>query len=526
MISTLRVLLLLLVGTATWLGAHNESSHPSDDPLLARVAIISEEKIYEHITYFASPACGGRGTPSPGLDLAGTYVVQKLEEWGISPATPEENYYLPWTLESLTGEESHFVWMDEEDEEREIPQGSFYPIPGSKELAVYADPVFVGYAIDARNERWQDLSERKVKGKIVFAFTREPFADQPKSKKFDGLKPTKHSSWKEKAKAVEKAGGVALVLVPDPAAYPDADHALPGLLPQPLGARMGVRAIERLANFPDIPVLSCSRAVAEEIFDESMEEYHAGMEKRKKPRLLKSSKKLNLDLGVKWNSKEVDYWNIVAKIPGTDGDGETLVIGAHLDHVGRNYAAALWGGEVALHPGADDNASGASALLCIAEALAGTQPKNDILLIWFTAEERGLLGSRAYCEDPLVPHADTIAMLNMDQIARTNPKSMNVGGLWDRPDWEAMVRKQHRAIKNPLKLDSKGGRDVFARSDHYPFHQNEVPVMFFFEGDIADNPVYHKPGDVAETLDPEKTTWIARDVLATAWALAFEGVRP
>ena len=67
---------------------------------------------------------------------------------------------------------------------------------------------------------------------------------------------------------------------------------------------------------------------------------------------------------------------------------------------------------------------------------------------------------------------------------------------------------------------------MFARSDQYSFHQKQVDAFFFFEGDIDDNLVYHKPGDVPETIDSEKAKWIARDYLALAWALAFEGVRP
>ena len=114
-------------------------------------------------------------------------------------------------------------------------------------------------------------------------------------------------------------------------------------------------------------------------------------------------------------------------------------------------------------------------------------------------------------------------MLNMDQIGRTRDKEANVGGTWDHPEWERFVSAQAKRIRSRLKLDFDGGRDVFARSDHYSFHRRGVPALFFFEGRIQENPVYHRPGDVPDTLDPEKTTRVARIVAACAWALAVEG---
>ena len=83
-----------------------------------------------------------------------------------------------------------------------------------------------------------------------------------------------------------------------------------------------------------------------------------------------------------------------------------------------------------------------------------------------------------------------------------------------------------KLIDQELKLDFEGGRELFARSDHYSFFQKGVPVIFFFEGDIDSNPVYHKPGDVPAGIHADKVMWVARQVLATAWAYAGEGQRP
>jgi len=496
-----------------------------DDPLLEKIETITAEECQAHVNILASPEYGGRGTPSPGLELAGEYVEAQLAALGLEPAGEDGSFRLPWDLRSLNAGKSSFSWTRKKEVVELDSTKDFSPVLGSKQLAAGGDPVFAGFAIDAKNERWQDL--KKVKNKVVFAFTRTLGADNPKRKTFKGTKADQYGSFAAKVRAAAKAGASALILVPDPGAYPDAEIALPGMMPVPLAGRMNIKQLERMSSWPSIPVLTCSRATASAIFDTSIDDYYTSLEKRRKPKMLKAPRGTEVAVNVAWSIAEHEYWNLGAWIRGSEQDGEAVVLGTHLDHVGQNYFAALWGGgKVALHPGADDNASGSAALLEVAQALAGSEPKEDILLLWFTGEELGLLGSRAYCEQPIHAHEETIAMLNMDQIARTNPSTMNVGGLWDKPEWAKLFKRAHKRIKNPMTLDIKYGRDLFARSDQYSFHQKQVDAFFFFEGDIDDNLVYHKPGDVPETIDSEKAKWIARDYLALAWALAFEGVRP
>ncbi|MDP6941776.1 MAG: M28 family peptidase [Planctomycetota bacterium] len=496
------------------------------DPLLERVATITEEECMAHVSYLASPELQGRGTGSPGFEKAAVYVEEQLLSMGLEPAGKDGSFRLPWELPSLVSSKSYLTWFDSKKKEHNLEGASFTPVIGSKEGSIQAEPVFVGFAIDARNERWQDLPPKKVKGKVVFAFTREPKADNPKSKTFDGIQPTKHSSFTSKVKAAYRAGAEALVIVPDPAEFPDTSSSLPGMLPIPLFGGMDLEQIKQYSPWPSLPVVSVSLDAASEIFDTDLEAYYQSLQKKRRPVILKAPKKTELKLSVHWEAKKIEYQNLGAWIRGSDGDGEALLLGAHLDHVGLNYSGEFWGSPSAIHPGADDNASGSAALLEVAEGLSETKPKEDILFVWFSGEELGLLGSRAYCRKPIHPLESTIAMLNMDQIARTNPKSMNVGGLWDNPKLLKLVKKLHKRIQNPLNLDTEYGRDLFTRSDHYSFYQKGVPSLFFFEGNIDDNPVYHKPGDVPGTIQYGKMTWVAREFLALAWALAFEGERP
>lgn len=485
----------------------------------AMVESITVEEIRSHVEFLAGPTTHGRATLSPGFDLAAEYVEQHLKEWGIAPAGEEGSYRLPVGLRCVAPSSQAMIEVARGKEVQRLTLGvDFVPVPGAGSAKVSGEPVFLGFAIDASKEKWRE--EDRLKGKIAFAFTREPFADDPKSKRFDGIEPTEYSSWRSKARMAADAGAVGLVLIPDPGEFAEEVGPVPHLVPQPLFPGMQVRGLRRMTGLPDFPIMSMSRKAASELFEEDLDTYYESILKRKKPKELEP-KKVTVTLRNEVEEAVIPSYNLAAWVRGSGETGKTVVIGAHLDHVGYNHWMDQ--GYTRVHPGADDNASGSAALLEIAQALSMHPPVDDVLLLWFTAEEYGLHGSRAYCDKPLVPHEQTTIMLNMDQIARTDQKSMNLGGLWEQPNLEKLSKQVGRDIGQKLKLDFKGGRDLFQRSDHYSFYQKGVPVIFFFEGDINSNPVYHKPGDVHEDIDFTKTMWVARQVLATAWAFAAEG---
>lgn len=519
--------LALILGAAPVFAAQQETVAPAD-PEAVRTRIVSSvtaAELQAHVDYLAGPETRGRGTLTPGFDLAAEYVERHLTEWGLEAGGEDGSYRVPVGLRCVVpSPEAFFEVRRKKDELQQLKLGvDFMPLAGGGTQRVSGEPVFVGFAIDGgRTEKWQDLS--KVKGKIVFAFTREPYADDPKDKRFEGLEATKYSAIKEKAQAVKSAGGLGLVLVPDPGMFPDEVGPIPNLLPQPINAGFPIRALRRMTGYPDFPIMSISRKAASAIFEEDLDDYFVSIQKRKKPKQLKAVRGLEIAMRPVVEEAVIPSYNLAAWVRGSDGDGETVVIGAHLDHVGLNHWADA--GKMRVHPGADDNASGSAALLEIAQALAETKPREDILLLWFTGEENGLLGSRAYCEEPLAPHESTLIMLNMDQIARTDPESMNLGGLWENKPLETFSKRVAKEIDQELKLDFKGGRELFQRSDHFSFYAKGVPVIFFFEGDIDSNPVYHKPGDVPSGIHADKVMWVARQVLATAWAFAGENLRP
>lgn len=499
---------------------------PGDEERDQALRTITEEECAARVRVLAAPEMEGRATLSEGLERAARYVEEELAALGLEPAGADGTFRLPYEIPCVVAaEDAAAAWIAPDHARHDLERGrDFVPLPASAEGTAEGEAVFAGYAIDADNEHWRDLEPPKVKGKVVFAFTREPRADDPKSGRFGGAEPTLHSTLGQKVRAAAAAGASALLLVADPALGLDAARPLPELLPFPVPAEWTAERLAEAAGWPRIPVASVSRAVAEAVFGEDLAAYQKSLDRRMRPRLLAAPKGTRVELAVRLAARKVPAFNVAARLRGSDGDGEAVVLGAHLDHVGWAYGQDQ--GRMRVHPGGDDNGSGIAALLEVAQALAATKPKEDLLFLWFTGEELGLLGSRAYCENPLVPAEKSIVMMNMDMVGRGEARKVVVGGLWDRPEWEKLVRRQARAIRSDLELELEQGRDLYTRSDQYSFHEEGVPALFFFEGDLEQNRSYHRPDDVPETLDAAKMARIARFFCSVAYAVACEGERP
>jgi Zn-dependent M28 family amino/carboxypeptidase len=222
--------------------------------------------------------------------------------------------------------------------------------------------------------------------------------------------------------------------------------------------------------------------------------------------------------------------NVVAFIKGTEKPDEIVVISAHLDHEG------IKNGEI--YNGADDDGSGTVAILEIAEAFkmaakAGKGPKRSILFLHVTGEEKGLLGSKYYTENPLFPLANTVCDLNIDMIGRIddrhkdNPNFVYLIGS-DKLSTELHnlseeINKKYTNISLDYKYNDENDPNRFYyRSDHYNFAKHNIPIIFYFNGTHAD---YHKPTDTPDKINYELLESRTRLVFHTAWEIANRATR-
>jgi Zn-dependent M28 family amino/carboxypeptidase len=218
--------------------------------------------------------------------------------------------------------------------------------------------------------------------------------------------------------------------------------------------------------------------------------------------------------------------NVLAYIKGSEFPEEVLIISAHYDHLGITK-------EGEINNGADDNGSGTSALMEIAQAFKiaqneGHTPKRSILFLHVTAEEIGKLGSEFYAKHPIFALENTITNLNIDMIGRFDDAHKNsknyiylLGADRLSSELHYLSEKVNKTFCN-LTLDYKYNAEndsnrFYERSDHYNFAIHDIPVIFYFNGEHAD---YHKPTDTLDKIDFELLTKRSKLIFATAWQLA------
>ncbi len=208
--------------------------------------------------------------------------------------------------------------------------------------------------------------------------------------------------------------------------------------------------------------------------------------------------------------------NVLGLIRGTDPDRreEVVIVGAHYDHLGTGVVSSLspeLRGQV--HNGADDNASGTAALIEIARQLAARPPARSVLLIAFSGEELGLLGSSHYVRNPVIPIARTVAMLNLDMVGRLREGRLLALGAATATEFPAILD----SLNATAGFDLRASGDGYGRSDHASFYVAKVPVIHFFT-DLHED--YHRASDEAATINTEGLAQVATFTARLARTLA------
>ena len=247
--------------------------------------------------------------------------------------------------------------------------------------------------------------------------------------------------------------------------------------------------------------------------------------------------KLNLRRG---NEGEVDSENVIAIIKGTDKPDEYLILTSHLDHVGygrtgsRSRKAYIGEVKERIHNGADDDGSGTVAMLEIAQAFKeaskkGKGPKRSVIFLHVTGEEKGLLGSAYYADNPIYPLEDTVTNLNLDMIGRIDPTRKGdkreyiyiIGSDHDSQDLHNVSEQTNLETVNidlDYRYNDKNDPNRFYyRSDHYNFAKNGIPIIFYFSGT---HPDYHLPSDTPDKIEYDLLELRSKLVFYTAWNIA------
>ena len=481
-----------------------------DDSALARM----KKDLY----FLACDECEGRGLKTEGINKAAAYVADQFKAAGVKPAGADGSYFQPFAIKETYLEAGpHKLSLGTPDGKRiDAAFKKEFTVSGlSGKGTVGGGLVFAGYGITS--DKYDDYKGLDVKNQVVIVLRQTPRARAKTDPLFTQDEVGKYAPLSAKIKLAAKNGAAAVVFVNDRDMAGKDDPLM--TFDYAAGGESGT-----------IPVVHAKRAVIDqalELTGKKLADVEARIDKDLKPHSFAVgdwSATVQTAVGV----REIHAKNVVGYL---DGSGplkdETVVLGAHYDHLGRGEVGTKELGSTAIHYGADDNASGTTALMELARRF-GSRPNREgrrLVFIAFSGEERGLFGSLAYVDKPAFPLASTVAMLNMDMVGRLRPDEKDhkdrlvVGGIGTAKNFERLIDDANAKFDFHLSKDKAG----VGPSDHTSFYLAKVPVYFFFTGEHAE---YHTPKDRPETINFPGIMKVTNLVDGLATRIATEKDRP
>jgi hypothetical protein len=484
---------------------------------------IKVEDLQMVLKVLTSDSLQGRETGQPGQRKAAAYIASQFKAAGIAPVADRKGtYFQPILLENNSWVNIGLTLDDVEYKNRQdfyALHASITDAPSTK----FKEVVFVGYGI--QNEKYNDYGKVNVKGKVVVMYVGEPVnADGQSLLTGNDNRSDWSVNWRKKAE-LAKQKGAELVIMVDPKLDDSMKKNRKNI------ATYGWTCVSsdsnnkagQLAN-----TIFVSEAVATALFGKKaakVSEYIGSLAAGKTPDAfsIKSKGEVRLDK----ESKRLDGSNVMAVIEGSDPKlkNEYVFITAHYDHLGASDNSRIF-------YGADDNASGSSAVIEIARAFheakkAGAGPKRTVVCMSVSGEEKGLLGSQYYVEFPIFPLDRTVVDINIDMVGRIDPDHADGNYVYvigsDRLSTELHEINEYNNTKYmQLKLeykynDPKDPNHYYERSDHYNFAERGIPAIFYFNGTHAD---YHQTTDTYDKINFEALQKRAQLAFYTAWEIA------
>jgi len=483
-------------------------SAQEEDPLHS----ITKAELRDQIFFLASDELEGRDTGSQGFAIAALYAVTQFKMSGLEPlivdGSGEKTFYqsVPFSSYDISNESAFTINSDAgEIKLFHAEKMIIYSNPSpDKNIFVDESPVFLGYGIDDPEIGWSDYEGMDVRGKVVFLYGGAPSKE---GKPF--FSPEKDRFYRNFGRSANarvvntlKHGTSAVVFVPDPQMAKYWSELSSSMIERQFALRLKGK---RRVDFPAIFFMHPD-AVTEMMKNAGCDWTYGDYDY--KPAVLK---KIKVSCSVERNKEEETICkNVVAMLPGIDPQlkDEYIILHAHLDHLGVNNSGQVMNG-------ADDNASGCAVVLEIAEALAMKPAKRSFIFVLFTGEEKGTLGSEWFVDNLPVPQEQIILNAAVDMIGRKSngmPDVIYIAA--DGPGKDSLFDIAKRAneaqvqaaIDFSLNKDDLDGHIL--RCDLRPFLFKDITSLLFTRGFMS--PVYHHPGDDAETLNYGKIVKASR----------------
>lgn len=468
----------------------------------SQLAAQSQEKLKEHVFILASDEMKGRPVDGINDRLAAEYILREMKKLGMKPMA--EKGFQPFNLvASMVAGPGNALKID--DNALEYGQHySVYAFSASTELE--ASVVFAGFGIVMQNDSLSrnDYENLDVKGKWVLVLRGDPLPERNDSPYIP------FADSRTKAMLARDRGAAGLIITSGKRNNPQDELA-------PL-------IFDRSVSDAGIPVIDLKRSAADHFLllsDLGVDSLEALTIKGQRIQPALPGK---VWAGTQLEKKTIETNNVVAAVLAPKASDEWLVIGAHYDHLGMGGAGSGSRAPeaMAIHYGADDNASGVAGLLWLAEYIKTQQKKlkRNVLFVAFSAEELGLIGSRHFVRYLPWPKENIVAMINLDMIGRLNERqALMAGGTGTSSVWEPMLTKLAENSGLNLSYSPEG----FGASDHASFYAAGIPVLFFTTGAHSD---YHTPNDTPRKINFAGMQQVLKFVGAVSLELAQSTTRP
>ena len=438
---------------------------------------ITVDEIKKDIGFLASDELKGRKSGEAGDLQAAKYIRDQFREAGLKMLYNEGFQSFGLVTAAEPGEGNSLKVNTASFEVKK----DFLPYAFSANTSLKAGVVFAGFGLEVDRDtlKWDDYKNLDVEGKWVIVLQGDPDLENPQSPYLE------FSSERSKTLLAtdKKVAGVIFVAGTK---FSEKDE-------------LGPLNFDKNASRYAIPVIQVTRNVANQMLGgTTIETLEAELLAGKKP-VVKSQAEISANINVLL--KESETRNVAALLPGTDPvlKNEYVVVGAHFDHLGMGGpgSGSRQLDTIAVHNGADDNASGVSAVIQLAQKLAAAKNnKRSIIFVAFGAEEMGLVGSKAFVNEPPVSTEKMVAMFNFDMIGRLDPANngLSIGGSQTGKESEELMNRLNTGFNLAFSPEGVGP------SDHASFYLQNIPVFFVSTGA---HPDYHTPFDDADRINYE-----------------------
>lgn len=522
--------------------AQRKPAHITASGIAAAVAsrgvdTISAAQLRTYLSFIASDEMEGRDTPSRGLDTVAKFIALNLTRWGFKPAGDDGTFFQKIALHREQVDSTKSI-AEINGEKFNFGEDFVSAVPGTMSGPL----VYVGRGWIVQPKGIDDYKGLDVKGKIMVVFG-QGFPQGITQADLRGAQPGTVVS---PATYAQTHGAKGIITIINPTATPSWDTLRQRAMQPPRAV------VEKFQTQPQTPATTL--AVPSVTVSAKMATALLGGEKTDLSSITSraqtadpvatfdfdSSK--NVNITVVTSPSRVMTQNVVAIWEGGDPKlkNEYVAVGAHYDHIG----ICAPGTADPICNGADDDGSGTTALLGMAEALshARLKPKRSVLFVWHCGEEKGLWGSRYFTDYPTIPLQQVITQLNIDMIGRskkdgdTDPRNASLSGpnqiyvigstmmSTELGELSQELNKSFLNLTYDVKYDDpKDPNRFFFRSDHYNYARKGIPIIFFFDGVHED---YHRPGDEPQKIDYEKMEKVTRTIYMTLWEVANLATRP